>query len=134
MNAPFVDNQKLTDSIQDNEEAISLAIEYVKQNLNLKLTRKEISQHIHLNPEYFSRLFHKKVGYTFKEYVLREKMKYAAELLVNTSLSVGTIAGKIGFENFSHFSHTFRKYYKQTPQEYRQKNVKTESDPSIYDM
>lgn len=77
---------------------------------------------VHLNPEYFSKLFRRETGLSFKDFVLQEKMKRAAGLLSDTKMPVGLIASRVGFDNFSHFSQTFRGYYKMSPQEYRQKH------------
>ena len=50
-------------------------------------------------------------------------MLYAAKLLPNTSLSITTIAAKVGYDNYNHFTQAFRKVMDQTPTDYR-KNMK----------
>lgn len=99
---------------------IDQAVAYIREHIYQKLSRKEVAEHIHLNPEYFSKLFRKETGLSFKDFVLKEKMKRAAQLLSNSKLPIGIIASKIGFDNFSHFSQTFKHYYGSPPQEYRQ--------------
>ena len=98
------------------------AEKYIKEHIFQKITRTDVADHVHLNPDYFSRLFRKETGLSFKDYVLREKMRRAAEMLAHTKFSIGIIASKIGFDNFSHFSQTFRNYYNMSPQDYRSKN------------
>ncbi len=56
--------------------------------------------------------------------MLKEKMSVARQLLTNTNLSVGLIASRLGFYNFSHFSKTFKKITDMTPQEYRRRHQK----------
>ena len=46
-------------------------------------------------------------------------MKYAKQLLEQTTLSVKQVAQQIGYENVSHFYHLFEKYYGKTPREIR---------------
>ena len=41
------------------------------------------------------------------------------DVYLMTKLPVSMIAGKVGFDNFSHFSQAFRKYSGKTPSEYR---------------
>lgn len=101
------------------EDPIAMAIAFIQQNLNKSLSRVEVAEHVHLNEEYFSRLFRVETGASFKEYLLDEKMKEAKRLLVRSRLSVSIIASKVGYDNFSHFSKMFKKITGQTPQEYR---------------
>lgn len=101
------------------DDFVSAAMEYVKRNINKNILRSDVAEYVHLNEEYFSRVFKANTGVTFKDYVLIEKMKTAQFLLGNTKLSVGIIASKVGYDNFSHFSKMFKKITNQTPQEYR---------------
>ncbi|MCM1135819.1 MAG: helix-turn-helix domain-containing protein [Clostridium sp.] len=102
-----------------DDNSIDLAIRFVKKNLNKNISRTEVAEHVHLNEEYFSRLFRQQTGATFKDFVLSEKMNEAKNLLAHSRLSIGIIASKIGYDNFSHFSKMFKKMTNLTPQEYR---------------
>ena len=94
-------------------------MQYVKSHVYENISRADAAGMVFLNEEYFSKLFKAETGMTFKDYVLIEKMKMAGTLLKNTNFSVGVIASKVGFDNFSHFSRTFQKVTDYTPQEYR---------------
>lgn len=108
---------------EEDEDPVEKSIQYIKRNLNKNISRTDVAGYVHLNEEYFSRLFKQETGATFKDYVLIEKMKAAQKLLENSRLSVSIIASKVGYDNFSHFSKMFKKVTNQTPQEYRkQKN------------
>ncbi len=104
---------------EEGENPIEQALQYIKKNLNKNITRADVANYVHLNEEYFSRLFKQQTGDTFKDYLLMEKMKSAQNLLKHTKLSVSIIASKVGYDNFSHFSKMFKKVTNQTPQEYR---------------
>ena len=106
----------------EGQDAVRQSIAYIEEHIYLKLSRQEVAAQVHLNPEYFSKLFRRETGLSFKDFVLQEKMKRAAGLLSDTKMPVGLIASRVGFDNFSHFSQTFRGYYKMSPQEYRQKH------------
>lgn len=108
----------------EEERPIEAAIAYIRKNLSKNISRTEVAELVHLNEEYFSRLFRQETGDTFKEFVMMEKMKMAKKLLVNTRLSVSIIASKAGYDNFSHFSKMFKKITDQTPQEYRKMHQK----------
>lgn len=101
------------------DDAVKLAKSYIAKNLNKNISRRSVAEQVHLNEEYFSRLFRQQTGLTFKDYVLVEKMNAAKKLLRDSKLSISIIASKVGYDNFSHFSKMFKKLTNQTPQEYR---------------
>ena len=93
---------------------------YVSQNLFNEITRDSLADHIFLNPDYMTRVFKRETGDTISEYIYREKMKLAENMLLHTDLSIGEIAMKIGYSNFSHFSKMFRRHSGMNPNEFRQ--------------
>lgn len=111
----------------EQENPVEQALSYIKKNLNKNITRTDVADYVHLNEEYFSRLFKQETGDTFKDYLLMEKMKQAQYLLKNTKLSVSIIASKVGYDNFSHFSKMFKKITDRTPQEYRKESQPTDT-------
>ena len=104
----------------ENEERIRMAEDYIKMNINRSISRTEVAEYLHLNEEYFSRLFKKYTGYTFKDYDTMTRMDIAKMLLSSTRFSVSIIASKVGYDNFSYFSKAFKKNTGKTPQEYRE--------------
>lgn len=104
---------------KEQEDPVEKAICYVRKNLSKNISRTDVAREVHLNEEYFSRLFRQETGATFRDYVLMEKMKEAQKLLRQSRLSVSIIASKVGYDNFSHFSKMFKKITNKTPQEYR---------------
>lgn len=104
---------------EGNEERIQLAAEYIKEHMSQSITRSQVADMLHLNEEYFSRLFKKYTGDTFKDYLTMVRIKQAKKLLKHSSFPVSIIATKVGYDNFSYFSRTFKKVTGQMPLEYR---------------
>jgi len=113
------DTEQTGSGTDGEDDAVELAKKYIAKSLNKNISRKSVAEQVHLNEEYFSRLFRQQTGLTFKDYVLTEKMNAAKKLLRNSKLSISIIASKVGYDNFSHFSKMFKKLTNQTPQEYR---------------
>ena len=104
---------------EDIAARIRKAQDYIRENIGRSISRTEVAQYLHINEDYFTRCFKKITGYTFKDYDILIRMETAKNLLEQTKLPVSMIAGKVGFDNFSHFSQSFRKYSGKTPSDYR---------------
>ncbi|OXS55823.1 DNA-binding response regulator [Cohnella sp. CIP 111063] len=83
------------------------------------LSRETLANHVFLNPDYLDRLFKKEVGMSVTDYVVRERMQLAKELLAKTNMPIATIAGRAGYANISHFSRRFKKLVGVGPNDYR---------------
>lgn len=67
----------------------------------------------------FRRTFRLLYGLSPREYILKARMQYACLLLSKPALSIGGIAAHLGYANAGKFSCAFRKWYHQSPAEYR---------------
>lgn len=102
-----------------NEERMKQAAVYIRLHLGQPVSRTEVAEMLHLNEEYFSRLFRKYTGCTFKDYLIEERMKQAKKLLEFSNFPISVIAVKVGYVNFSYFSRHFKNMVGVSPQEYR---------------
>jgi len=117
------DSINLSDKFQQvaNTHLLEDIADYVHRHLSQEISRSDIAQYVHLNPDYLNRIFKKKTGITLIEYIRLERMNYAKHLLRNTELSISEIALSTGFNTLSHFSNAFRKQFDCTPLDYRNK-------------
>lgn len=79
----------------------------------------QMADALHLSPYYISRIFKQAEGVTITEYLLIRRMRAAGLLLETTSLGIKEIARKSGFPSESYFVRTFKKFYGQTPLQFR---------------
>lgn len=93
-------------------------LQYIEQNYQT-LTLHELADHFHYSAQHMSHRLKQITGVSFTEYLLRKRMKIAADLLTNTSVKVKTIGENAGYQSQEHFIRTFRKYYGVTPGAYR---------------
>jgi AraC-like DNA-binding protein len=88
----------------------------------------EAARSVGLGRRRFTELFREITGESWRKRVHRLRMDYAAKLLASTERSVTAIAFECGFEELSHFHHSFRADYGTTPVAYRQQfRPKTQS-------
>jgi transcriptional regulator GlxA family with amidase domain len=73
----------------------------------------------HLSPYHFLRSFKAVTGVTPHQWLLRTRLRNAAEKLVETHAPVTDIALDVGFEDLSNFTRSFRAEFGASPREYR---------------
>ena len=98
------------------------AIRYMEANYDRELTVEEIANVCQLNRSYFSKLFRQKEGCPPQEYLIRLRLSKAAELMVNTEMSINDISLSCGYPNQVHFSRAFKQRYGMSPREWRSQN------------
>lgn len=103
------------------ENAIDVAIQYIKEHYHEDLSLERIASVVFLNPVYFSHLFKQKTGQGYKEYVISLRLEQAKQLLLNPFLRLSEIAEAIGYQDVRHFTQVFRKKFGLTPTEFRLK-------------
>ncbi len=62
------------------------------------------------------------MGCTPQEFLIRQRLTNAAELMRFTDLPIKTVAAQCGYSNQFHFSQAFKKLYGLPPQEWRKQN------------
>lgn len=110
---------RLENCASEDSSLIDRAKLYIQKNVESDLSRNDIAGHLYLNPDYLSRMFRKKTGQSLKDYIVEMKIERAKYLMEHTPLSIGAVASKVGFANFSYFSQVFKKITGETPMEYR---------------
>ncbi len=109
---------------EDTKTLMQEILEYIADHLEEDLRRDDIADAVYLNRDYLSRMFHKEMGISLKEYITEQKMKAAKGLLHSTNLPISLIAAKMGYCNSSHFSANYKKVMGLTPQEERNETKK----------
>lgn len=115
---------KSADSTAHKPGDIGRVLSYIQKNFRNRITLQEVAAHCHFSPTYLSKCFHESVGITFIEYVQKQRLEFAAKLLVNTNVSITEICYESGFASLSTFTNSFKKMYALSPSEYRSKHRK----------
>ncbi len=100
-------------------EKLRPALAYIDGHYGSEITLGELSETVHLTPEYFCRLFKQATNLSPVEYINRVRIFKAEQLLLSTDATVTDIAFKVGFSQASYFNRIFHRYRGMTPSEYR---------------
>jgi AraC family transcriptional regulator len=94
--------------------------EFINANLETDLSLAEIAAASDLSQYHFARAFRTTTGLTPQQYLMRQRVERAKELLAKNDLPIVEISLRTGFKNQSHFTTLFRKYTKFTPKLWRE--------------
>lgn len=94
--------------------------EFIRANLEEDLSLSEIAAVADLSQFHFARAFRKSTGLTPQQYLMRQRIERAKELLAKNDLPLVEISLRTGFKNQSHFTTLFRKVTKFTPKSWRE--------------
>lgn len=114
-----MDAETIPAAPKPDEDLIETALRYIERHITSELTLSEVAASIHLNPQYFSRLFKSRTGVTFTEYVSVQKINRAKDMLLHSNLPVYRVAIDLGFSDAAYFSRVFFKYEQQTPLQFK---------------
>jgi AraC-like DNA-binding protein len=101
------------------------AISYVEDNYRGKLSSAKAASLCNLTSFQFSRLFKETYGLTFREYVLRFRVREACRLLKHPHAQVADVAHLVGFNDPSYFGKIFRRYTQFSPSRFSDANDST---------
>jgi transcriptional regulator GlxA family with amidase domain len=107
---------------------IRQAITFMEENLDTRVTEKELAHKANLSPQHFCVLFKTETGETPARYLNRLRMDKARKLLADddhSRLSIKEIAAVVGCKDFSHFVRDFEKRFGLSPKRYRTTRVRT---------
>ena len=107
------------------EEALSgmarIIMAYVQTHFQEPgLSLENLSQLVHLTPDYLSSCFKAETGKNLKRYITYVRMAEAKRMLRMRELSVAEIAERTGYSSNHYFAKTFRRETGMTPTEYRE--------------
>lgn len=107
-----------------SENPVSIVQRYIELHLDENLSRSTLAELVHLNPDYFARLFCKQAGTSLGAFILNKRIEKAMVLLRGTNKSITEIAGLVGYDNSSYFTQTFQHKTGITPMDYRNTKFK----------
>lgn len=105
----------------DNRKDLQKILRYITKNSGSQINTKKMAQIANISERECFRLFTRTLDTTPHHYLLNFRLISAAKLLSDSNLNITQIAYKVGFKSPSYFSMIFRKYFKMSPKEFRNK-------------
>ena len=93
---------------------------YLRQNYTRDITLPMISEVVHANSSYLSRIYKKETGYSVIDALNRLRIEHAKELLQDPANRIFEVAVAVGIDSPTYFTHVFTKHAGVSPSKYRQ--------------
>lgn len=104
---------------------VTECLDYIHNNIEQRITVKQLSKQLNLSESYISKIFLKDMGISVSQYILDLKIEKAKNLLQYSDFNIEDIADYLSFSSQSHFISVFQKYTGSTPYKYRNKNFRS---------
>ncbi|WP_349671840.1 AraC family transcriptional regulator [Lacrimispora sp.] len=113
-----VSNQyKNSDSKENNY--CEQAKKYLDENYMIDMNITDVADNLDISYSYLSRIFRSRTGFTLTDYLNGVRINKSKDYLSNTSLTLGEISEKVGYNNVQSYQRFFKKYINLTPGDFR---------------
>ena len=107
---------------------IQTCCDFIKINIYEKIYIKELASRAGLSESRFKHKFKEEIGIPPNEYVIKQKINIAKDILIQEKISITNLAYDLGFSNSSYFSSVFKKYTGVSPIFFRRKSKTLEKN------
>lgn len=118
---PIRSHSRATTYQAEQIEVIRQIHEQLLSNLDQRITIEELSRQYLMNPTTMKTLFKSVYGTSIAAHMNEHRMKKAAQLLLESELSIAEIAFAVGYDSQSKFSTAFKKFFQILPKEYKKR-------------
>jgi AraC-like DNA-binding protein len=114
-----VSNQVLVRQQNAEPPMITRAKEFISRNIGEELSLGQVAKAVNTSTFYFCKMFKRYTGLNFTDFVSRNRIEKAKNLLLNPNLRVSEIAFEVGFQSLTHFNRVFKRIVGESPSDYR---------------
>ena len=128
VNDVFTDTYEKKEKEADKDQLfVRTVVDFISRHYSdTNLSSQMIADHMNMSCRYLMKKFKLCTGLTLNEYILKIRMKYAVELLVDTDMPINRITEMVGIENENYFYRLFKKVYGCTPREFAENRMRRE--------
>lgn len=97
------------------QHKLKQAIDYIQEHLSENISLEAMANHIDISGYHFCRLFKQSTGFSPYQYVIKQRVERAKQLLRQGKMSISEIAIACGFTHQSHLNRHFKRITGATP-------------------
>ncbi|NRF94487.1 helix-turn-helix transcriptional regulator [Paenibacillus frigoriresistens] len=103
----------------DRKRVVESILSYLMEHYQESLRIEDLCGQFHLSRSYLCRIFKQDTGVSVNEFLIAYRINKAKEILQGSDLPITEVAASVGFQDISHFCHTFKRLTELTPSGYR---------------
>ena len=126
---PAGDGERLAEAARA-DTVISRAQLFIRANYGHDLMLEDVARAVYLSPNYFSSLFKRVAGCSFRHYLACKRIEAAQDLLARTDRPIKEVVFRTGFKDYNYFNRTFRRLAGMAPAAYRSRYRPAEEAPA----
>lgn len=103
----------------EQKQLVENILSYIMEHYHEPLSMENLCGQFHLSRSYLFKLFKQNTGVSINEFLVTYRMNKAKDYLQGTELPITEVAAAVGFQDISHFCHTFKRLSGMAPSRYR---------------
>lgn len=104
-------------------QALQALLDHIDSHIADVIREEDAASYCHYSTTYFSKVFHKEIGLSFRDYLCNKRINLAKQLLIeDKQTKIAFIAYQCGYRDVSYFSRIFKKKTGVSPGKYRLTN------------
>lgn len=112
------------------KDKFSEIVKFIDKHYMEDLSITMLADKMGLTPNYFSKIFHDRMGRTFSQYLTEVRIAQARRiLLVRKDVRVKDLSLMVGYFSSRHFTNVFKRMTGCYPSEFRKQHLNEENDP-----
>ena len=116
INVAYLHSQE-NEEINQSHHLISKISDYIKNNIENKITLQQIADEFYLSISRICHLFKEETGLPLMKYVMKKRLLHAKELIRN-GIKISHVYSLCGFQDNTSFFRAFKKEFNLTPKMY----------------
>ncbi len=119
LSAPFSAPSDIKPSNNRITEKMISVCSYLSSHCTENISLESAAEYAGFSKSHFSRIFKEFTANSYTDFITKERLHKAEELLTNSNLSITDAALQSGFNSISTFNRTFKRYKRCSPTEFR---------------
>ncbi|WP_373232768.1 helix-turn-helix domain-containing protein [Cohnella sp.] len=103
----------------EQKQLVENILSYIMEHHHEPLSTDDLCGKFHLSRSTLFRIFKQITGFSINEFLVTYRINMAKDFLHGTELPITEVAAAVGFQDISHFCHTFKRMSGMTPSRYR---------------
>ncbi len=127
----ITEDKSLNTNEKNSKFLVVKALSFMKENVSLGLTLKDVSAYLYISTWYLSKLIKKETGSTFIDILSEIRIEEAKKLLIQPQYKIYEVAAMIGITDVTYFNKLFKSTTGLKPMEYRNK-ISNNAQDGVY--